>query len=313
MKTFVLSFALVVFSFPFSTEGQSSLTNGLAAFYPFNGNALDESGNGNNGVVHGATLGEDRFGVPNQAYYFDGTNSYIELPSSTNAFGSDDFTISIWFKPLSLPNPSNLPEAASFLISKGQNNFELSTGSTVPTGMTFLPRFIANGYFNQWSSPAGTFETNAWQQVVATYKPSGSNVAFFINGNKVPLSGPLNIPLAPDILTPARLGMRFDGTLPFKGYLDSVRIYNRALSSQEVSQLFNDEAGPAVSLIKAVRPAFQKMTIGTTYQLQVSDNGLSWTNQGSPFVAQSTNAAYNQYWDVENWDKLFFRLRSVSP
>jgi len=61
----------------------SSLTaqipsNGLVAWYPFNGNANDESGNGNNGVVNGATLTADRFGNANGAYSFDGVNSFIQ-------------------------------------------------------------------------------------------------------------------------------------------------------------------------------------------------------------------------------------------
>ena len=53
--------------------------NGLVAWYPFNGDAIDASGNGNNGIVHGATLTTDRFGNTNAAYYFNGTTDYIEL------------------------------------------------------------------------------------------------------------------------------------------------------------------------------------------------------------------------------------------
>ena len=49
----------------------------LVAYYPFNGNANDESGNGNNGVVHGATLTFDRFGNPNRAYHFNGIDNFI--------------------------------------------------------------------------------------------------------------------------------------------------------------------------------------------------------------------------------------------
>ena len=45
-------------------------TNGLVGYWPFNGNANDESGNGNNGTVNGATLAADRFGNGNKAYDF---------------------------------------------------------------------------------------------------------------------------------------------------------------------------------------------------------------------------------------------------
>ena len=54
-----------------------SLNEGLVAYYPFNGNANDESGNGHHGTVNGATLAEDRFGEDNRSYSFDGENDYI--------------------------------------------------------------------------------------------------------------------------------------------------------------------------------------------------------------------------------------------
>ena len=96
------------------------------------------------------------------------------------------------------------------------------------------------------------------------------------------------------------------------GSLDDVRIYNRAFSSNEVSQLYIIESGPRVSLIKAVKPSFSNLTIGANYQLQVSGNLNTWTNQGSPFTATNTSGVYPQYWDVDDWSQLFFRLQ-VSP
>ena len=53
-------------------------TNGLVGWWPFNGNANDESGNGNNGTVNGATLTTDRFGNANKAYSFDGNLNKIQ-------------------------------------------------------------------------------------------------------------------------------------------------------------------------------------------------------------------------------------------
>jgi hypothetical protein len=53
------------------------LTNGLVAYYPFNGNANDGSGFGNDGSIHGAVLTTNRFGFKNKAYYFDGVSAYI--------------------------------------------------------------------------------------------------------------------------------------------------------------------------------------------------------------------------------------------
>jgi hypothetical protein len=71
-------------------------------------------------------------------------------------------------------------------------------------------------------------------------------------------------------------------------------------------------SGPQVTLIKAVKPAFSDLLIGTSYQLQVSADLNTWTNQGSPFTATNSAMVYPQYWDVVNWGKLFFRLQ-VGP
>ena len=53
-------------------------TNGLLGWWPFNGNANDESGNGYNGTVNGASLSADRFGNSNKSYEFDGIDDYIK-------------------------------------------------------------------------------------------------------------------------------------------------------------------------------------------------------------------------------------------
>ena len=69
-------------------------SNGLVGWWPFNGNANDESGNGNNGTVNGATLTTDRFGISNKAYNFDGIDDFIDLQNLTS---NQDFSYSLWF------------------------------------------------------------------------------------------------------------------------------------------------------------------------------------------------------------------------
>jgi hypothetical protein len=72
-------------------------TNGLIASYPFNGNANDESGNGNIGTVNGATLTTDRFGKANSAYSFDGVSSYIQT-LILGPTGNTSRAFSFWVK-----------------------------------------------------------------------------------------------------------------------------------------------------------------------------------------------------------------------
>jgi hypothetical protein len=82
------------------------LNDGLVAYYPFNGNANDASGNGHHGTVHGATLTEDRLRNQNSAYNFDGVDDYI-ISRNIN-IPTDSFSYILWFK------------ATSNLISSGK-------------------------------------------------------------------------------------------------------------------------------------------------------------------------------------------------
>ena len=78
--------------------GSSSLSEGLVAYYPFNGNANDESGNENNGAVRGANLAEDRFENVNSAYSFDGIDDYIEISDNDILDLPRIGTICVWFE-----------------------------------------------------------------------------------------------------------------------------------------------------------------------------------------------------------------------
>src|SRR5262245_23250093 len=76
-----LSLLIVCLGLAVNGYSQPFLRDGLIAYYPFNGNANDASGNGNNGIVAGAVLTTDRFNQPSNAYYFNWTNSSIEIPA----------------------------------------------------------------------------------------------------------------------------------------------------------------------------------------------------------------------------------------
>jgi hypothetical protein len=70
--------------------------------------------------------------------------------------------------------------------------------------------------------------------------------------------------------------------------------------------------GLQIGLLKAVKPSFSDLYPCTNYQLQVSSDLHTWTTQGSPFTATHTAMVYPLYWDVDNWNKLFFRSQ-VTP
>lgn len=69
--------------------------------------------------------------------------------------------------------------------------------------------------------------------------------------------------------------------------------------------------GLQVGLIKAVKPSFSDLFIGTNYQLQVSNDLNTWTNEGAPFTATAPTMVYPHYFDIDNWQELFFRVQVV--
>ena len=85
-------------------EIENLYNSNLIAYYPFNGNANDESGYGNHGTVNGATLTSDRFGNTDSAYSFDGSNDIITVAHNEILNCSDELSISVWVKPNSQQN-----------------------------------------------------------------------------------------------------------------------------------------------------------------------------------------------------------------
>lgn len=227
------------------------LGNGLIAYYPFNGNANDESGNGNNGVVNGAVLTNDRQGNAQSAYYFDGNYSYIDLGNSLSIKRyQKDFTVSGWIKLnqfsssyhsiiLSNRNHNTPSKSGTFMGIGGlgsslSKRFEFLKNSTVTNDIYTYDYMSANTQIN----------LNQWYFFCITYEYLGgaSNVVkIYFNGNleSQKIMGETIDP--EDIHT-------FLGCEPvlspieysFYGNIDDIRIYNRVLNSEEVSYLYKN-------------------------------------------------------------------------
>ena len=282
-------------------HSQSFLTNGLVAYYPFNGNVNDASGNGNNGTVFGATLTTDRFGNPNSAYYFNGSTDYITAPLTSTVFNGD-FTASVWFNAYDSVNSATL-------LHEQQQAFDEGISGNI------LNTFADPGYYDpegrDWylldNSP---IPTNSYCQVVVT--KSGTNTTMYLNSLVVATS-PVgtNALLAGSFLTIGRADVSVYPQSAFHGVIDDIRIYNVALSSNQVSQLYASEAAPILDIGKAVYLVSSNLWVGSNYQVQISTtaNG-TYTNYGAPFTA--TNAVWQSvnYWSVEDWNQLFFRLKT---
>ena len=115
----------------------------------------------------------------------------------------------------------------------------------------------------------------------------------------------VSVPMSGDIPSPNDQTPNLDGSLFYDNSSQRVYCFNNA-------GVYTLSVGPTVSLIKAVKPSFSYLSVGTNYQLQVSADLSTWTNQGSAFTATNTSMIYPQYWNVDNWSQLFFRLQ-VAP
>jgi hypothetical protein len=291
----VLSLAAMVTA----ARAQSFLTNGLVAYYPFNGNANDASGHGINATNNTATLTADRFGNANQAYSFNGANSYMGFANVPTA-QTNNWTISSWIKPASLSQLGTVVSVGYDSGLSGANGFQtcVNSGNSGIAGGYFTAIYGGISTYN--SGYAFTSTTN-WTHIVLLR--TNGVASFYVNGTQIggTVSTTPHIPTAFTIGSCA--GVRF-----FNGAIDDVRIYNRALTPTEVAQLYTIEAPSSLTIHKAVYVDTAALAVGTNYQLQVSSDLTNWTNQGAPFTASNNFWRSANYWDVENFNELFFRL-----
>jgi len=211
-------------------------TSGLVAYYPFNGNADDESGNGNNGVlVSGATITTDKNGVANRACRVN--PGFVEIADNPSLRLSS-YTLSIWFKAEQVNMHFNCLIGKNYVVSYGLGfDFGGSVDCPAPMGITRPVRAYVgnNGYFfNTSNITCGT----EWYHVVVTYNSANGDMNLYLNGNlweNVALS-PGAVGTSSDPLAIGKDGFYGD---KFNGVVDEVSIFNRALTFDEVAQLFN--------------------------------------------------------------------------
>ena len=215
----------------------NNIKQGLVGYWPFNGNTLDRSGHMNNGIAYGATPTTDRFGNPASAYEFNGLNNSIVVPNSTSLnLTGNEMTMSYW---LLFHNTENTPNSKG--ISKG--------GWDTQSGYESIFSNQGNGYLGSFIGYGGiaddSFNVHQGQWVYVTSVFTNGNIYIYLNGN-LALSGNNGFNL---ILSPTSNPLYFGTRDPqnawvgwLKGKMDDIGIWNRALNSVEVSQLYNHNA-----------------------------------------------------------------------
>ena len=241
MKKQILTIVLAITTLTAFAQVPSYVpTSGLVGYWPFNGNANDASGNGNNGTANGSTLTTDRNGNLNSAYYFSsiGCEPRIDVNINTSSVQTG-LTISIWMN-------------------------KIGEGCFGPRLFEFYPGFEGPGMARSWEAPNSSIgigsitstgfvadaiipesASGVWSHIV--YTNDGSFAKFFKDGalyNSFAVTGD------PILSGNASFGrMNHPSNDAYNGNLDDIGIWNRALTQQEITALFNGCSNPTASII----------------------------------------------------------------
>ena len=250
-------------------------SNGLVGWWPFNGNANDESGNGNDGTVNGATLTTDRFGVADKAYLF--SSSIISVNNNFFDNGWTSYTISVWVKSndvtISSQNIYNTypHDGEGFGLNHPNVPGKLSYWKNSNINVHSWDIFSANplNYTN--------FQSEVWYHLLI--KKENSTYTFYINSSIDKVS------TASISALNQTCGLNF-GSIGsaeyFKGSLDDFGVWNRALTDCEIHDLYNSQLGSQITY------SSQSQTAIDSYTWPV--NGQTYTQSGV-YVDTLVNAA----------------------
>jgi len=232
-------------------------TAGLAAWYSFSGNANDDSGLGNNGTVNGAVLTAGKSGVSNTAYSFDGVSNRIDLANPfLGGVQNEAFTFHALVK-------ANSVSTGQYIWSKtlfwGEVNFGLLVDGSII--LWWGNSVTGNKYSNIRSQP-GMVNNGVWYDIVVVFQNSGGQI--FLNGSPVAtdliwmaqggaILSTTEIEASANFAQDAnssKIGMITSGGNPteyWNGIIDEFGIWDRALTPNEISVLYNGMAAPCVS------------------------------------------------------------------
>lgn len=281
MKKILIFSALALTTLSFGQNIPSYVpTNGLVGWYPFNGNANDESGNGNDGVVNGVTLTTDRNGKSNSAYNFDGIDDFIEIQDAQSLKFTDEITISFWMRLDNLPTDGIGHQIITKQVNSGVNqegfHIVLNNGNELmyryKNGTSGTQIFLYEDAINFPS-------LGSWFHVVAV--TNNSEDKLYINNILVDYNSPsadiggMNIS---NLIFGKPTWTNGNASL-FNGGIDDIAIYNRALTQQELTALYS-----SCSISATTIGAISSTTSGNNITMSATSSGsnLNYTWETNP-------------------------------
>lgn len=205
-------------------------SSNLIVYLPFNGSGNDESGNGNNGIINGASFVSDRFRISKAALQFDGINDFVLIKNNPSLNFQNGISISFWIK------LNNLPEKESYIISHGSWNKRYKISIANKKLRWTIKTDKQNNNILDLDSET-QIESNKFLHCVVNY--DGKDAEVWINGELnsfTSWSGKLqqsDIDLTIAQMVPSNFDYNF------KGIIDDLRIYDFALLPHDILKLYD--------------------------------------------------------------------------
>ena len=217
--------------FVFKTEAIAA-EDGLVVHLKFDGDLSDSSGNSNDAKCEYGKITYEE-GIHGQSAIFNG-KSYIEIPDN-DTLDVKNMTISLWaYK----NTPMNAYERVPYVYKEKDEDFYIVPYKLYEFGdnLPILDLHEFDTELDQFSIRGASIDLRKWHLLTVTF--DGKEARIYENGEllkKQNSSGSIGASLGD-------LYIGFDewGDLCFKGNMDDLRIYNRALSASEVAGLYND-------------------------------------------------------------------------
>jgi hypothetical protein len=218
-------------------QAVDSLKLDVLAHYAFNSNAIDSTGNGNDGTVVNLTALADRNAKANSAYYFNGTNGYVSVPDKAALrLNNTNFTLNFWIK------LDNYTLYGSNVLAKHLSGNDLGwvigingINATVPGAVHFGP-----GGTSASADGTKALTLNQWHMVTATYNTTTKNFTIYVDGVLDKITP--NIPSPNATITSSLYIGRDEPTASADGYfvkggIDEVKIFSRILPVSQITKL----------------------------------------------------------------------------
>ncbi|MGF1635975.1 MAG: LamG-like jellyroll fold domain-containing protein [Cyclobacteriaceae bacterium] len=231
-KLLILFSIFCITSFHLSELRAQSLSQGLIAHFPFEKSPSDVIGN-IQGTVHGARLEDSRCG--DKAYYFDGSESYIDYENSNALNGNfAGLSFGAWVKPENYYTMELSTVMAKWAFDPQNDHFGLWLNKNLKVVAAISsPHAMENGIFSNRALNSGD-----WHHLMVTWSRDGT-IKIYIDGTLDKMGKQTGKGINTRSEAPLRIGRQvFRRSRPFKGHIDEARIYNRTLSDKEVSALY---------------------------------------------------------------------------